>query len=59
MTTRASNFTEEELKELEVIRNLKDEDIVYDEDCPELTPQMEKAFRCAVAQRNRTRKIAN
>lgn len=26
--------------------------IVYDEDCPELTPAMIKAFKCSAASRN-------
>ena len=38
---------------LKRISELKDEDIVYDDDCPALTPKMEKALACAVAQRNR------
>ena len=41
---------------LEKLRALKDEDIVYDDDCPEMTPKMQKAFECAVAQRNRFKK---
>ena len=40
--------SEETLKRLS---ELKDEDIVYDDDCPELTPKMEQAFSSAVAQR--------
>ncbi len=36
---------------------LKDEDIVYDDDCPEMTPKMEKALACAVAQRNRFKRL--
>ena len=39
--------TQETLKRLS---ELKDEDIVYDDDCPEMTPKMEKALACAVAQ---------
>ena len=35
------------------LSELKDEDIVYDDDCPEMTPKMQKALACAVAQRNR------
>ena len=42
---------------LERLSKLKDEDIVYDEDCPEMTPKMEKALACAAAQRNRIRKV--
>ncbi len=47
--------TPETLKRLS---ELKDEDIVYDDDCPEMTPKMEKALACAVAQRNRLSKKA-
>ena len=42
--------TEEQLQE---IREAAKRPIVFDEDCPELSPAMEKAFRCAAAQRNR------
>ena len=40
-------------KTIKRLSELKDEDIVYDDDCPELTPKMQKALACAVAQRNR------
>jgi len=46
--------SEETIKRLS---ELKDEDIVYDTDCPEMTPKMQKAFACAVAQRNRYKKL--
>ena len=46
--------SEETLKRMAA---LKDEDIVYDDDCPELTPKMQKALACAAAQRNRLRKV--
>ena len=52
-------LSHEELAEIEALKLLKDEDIVFDDDCPEMTPTMEKSFRCAVAQRNRAKKIAN
>ncbi len=32
-------------------------EIVFDRDCPELTPAMEKAFRLAAKNRNTQRKI--
>ena len=32
-------LTEEEKAELEVLKNMKDEDIVYDEDCPPMTDE--------------------
>lgn len=41
--------SEETLKRLS---ELKDEDIVYDDDCPEMTPKMQKALAYAAAQRN-------
>ncbi len=43
-------LTEEQLKMLEEAEN---EPITFDEDCPELTPAMIKAFRCSAAFRNR------
>ncbi len=49
--------SEETLKRLS---ELKDEDIVYDEDCPELTPKMQKALASAVEERDcstKTQKI--
>ena len=42
--------TEEQLQE---IKEAAKRPIVFDEDCPELSPAMEKAFRCAAVQRNR------
>ena len=42
--------TEEQIQE---IKEVAKRPIVFDEDCPELSPAMEKAFRCAIAQRNR------
>ena len=42
--------TSEQLKEVE---NAKKYPIVFDEDCEELSPAMQKAFRCAANQRNR------
>ena len=46
--------SEEAIKRLSA---LEDEDIVYDDDCPEMTPKMQKAFACAVAQRNRFKRL--
>lgn len=46
-------------EQLDEIKAIKDEDIVFDDDCPEMSPAMRKAFRCAVAQRNRVKKFAN
>ena len=42
--------TEEQLKEVEEAKRYP---IVCDEDCQELSPMMMKAFKSAVAQRNR------
>ena len=41
--------TEEALKRLS---ELRDEDIVFDEDCPELTPKMQKALASAIEERD-------
>ena len=43
--------TSEQLKEVEKAAKMP---ITFDEDSPELTPDMEKALKCAVAQRNRS-----
>ena len=42
--------TEEQIQE---IREAAKRPVVFDEDCPEMSPAMEKAFRCTVTQRNR------
>ena len=47
--------SEETLKRLS---ELRDEDIVYDDDCPELTPKMQKALACAVVERKRENPFA-
>ena len=44
--------TPEQLKEVE---EAKKRPITFDEDCPELSPAMVKAFKSAVVQRNRRR----
>jgi hypothetical protein len=53
-TTLSKNekITDEEKK---MIEEAKKQPIVFDEDSPELTPEMEKAFRLAVKARNRLR----
>ena len=43
-------LTEEQIKEIKEARKIP---IVYDEDSPELTPEMEKAFLVAAKARNR------
>lgn len=45
--------TEEEIREAEEVEKYP---IVFDEDCPELSPAMMKAFKSAVVQRNRKKK---
>ena len=42
--------TEEQLRE---VAQAKQRAIVFDEDSPEMSPAMVKAFKCAVMQRNR------
>lgn len=42
-------------EQLDAIKEIRDEDIVFDRDCPEMTPAMRKSYRCAIAQRNRTK----
>ena len=38
-------LTEEQKKELEYLRNMSDDDIVYDEDCPKLTEEQLAQFK--------------
>lgn len=40
-------------EQLEEVRAAAEREIQFDEDCPELSPAMYKAFRCSVSQRNR------
>lgn len=42
-------LTEEQLAE---ISEAKKYPVVFDDDCPELSPAIIKAFKCAVTQRN-------
>ncbi len=49
-TNGKQELTQEQIQELEEAANYP---ITFDEDCPELSPAMMKAFRCAVVQRNR------
>ena len=46
-------LTQEQLKEIEEAQNSP---VVFDEDCEELSSAMMKAFKSAVAQRNRKKK---
>lgn len=45
-------------EQLEEVRAAAKREIQFDEDSPELSPAMQKAFRCSVAQRNRRKKNA-
>ena len=47
--------TEEQMKE---VREAAKREVRFDEDCPELSPAMYKAFQCSAAQRNRRKKKA-
>ena len=50
ISENGQNPTEEQLREVEEAKKYP---IVCDEDCQELSPMMMKAFKSAVAQRNR------
>lgn len=45
-------------EQLEEVRAAAKQEILFDEDSPELSPAMFKAFRCIVTQRNRKKKNA-
>lgn len=40
-------------EQLDEVKAAADREIQFDEDAPELSPAMYKAFRCSVLQRNR------
>ena len=42
---RGQPHTEEQKAELEALKKMSDDDIVYDEDCPELTDEQLKKFK--------------
>lgn len=44
--------------QLEEAKAAEKREIQFDEDCPELSPAMYKAFQCSVSQRNRRKKNA-
>ena len=44
--------------QLEEVKAAEKREIQFDEDAPELSPAMYKAFQCAAAQRNRRKKNA-
>ena len=48
-----NKLTEEQRLE---IKAAKEYPIEYDEDCPKLSPEMQKAFQCVVIQRNRRKR---
>ena len=52
---RSMKPTEEQIKEIEEAAK---REIVFDEDSPEMTPAMEKAFRLAAKNRNTQRNIS-
>ena len=45
-------------EQLEEVKATAKREIQFDEDSPELSPAMVKAFKCSVAQRNRRKKNA-
>ena len=45
-------------EQLDEVRSAAERTIQFDEDCPELSPAMYKAFKCAASQRNRRKKNA-
>lgn len=45
------------MEQIKQIEEAKKREIVFDEDSPELTPAMEKAFRLAAKNRNTQRKM--
>ena len=47
--------TQEQLEEVKAVAK---REIQFDEDSPELSPAMFKAFKCSVSQRNRRKKNA-
>ncbi|MCD7738717.1 MAG: hypothetical protein LUH58_06725 [Lachnospiraceae bacterium] len=53
--SKDQKLTEEQIRQIEAAR---EKDIVFDEDSPELTPAMEKAFTLAAKSRNRFRNIS-
>lgn len=46
------------MEQIKQIEEAKKREIVFDEDSPELTPAMEKAFRLAAKNRNTQRKMS-
>lgn len=55
-----SSLTERDMlseKQIKMIEEAKNKPVVYDEDSPEMTPEMEKAFRLAARTRNRMKTV--
>ena len=50
---KGQELTKDQIAEIEAAKKMP---VVYDEDCPELTPAMEKAFLLAAKARNRYKK---
>ena len=42
---RGQPLTEEQKAEIEALKKMSDEDIIYDEDCPKLTEEQLKQFK--------------
>lgn len=51
------HLTDEQLHQIKHLGQMSDDEIVYDEDCPEMTPVMEKAFMRAVQKRERMKLV--
>ena len=45
-------------EQMDEVKEAAKREITFDEDAPELSPAMYKAFQCSVAQRNRRKKDA-
>ncbi len=45
-------------EQLDEVRTATEREIQFDEDSPELSPAMFKAFKCSVTQRNRSKRNA-
>ena len=45
-------------EQLEEVKSAAKREVQFDEDAPELSPAMFKAFQCSVSQRNRRKKNA-
>ena len=45
-------------EQLEEVRAAAEREIQFDDDSPELSPAMYKAFKCSIEQRNRKKKNA-